>query len=427
MSRGVRASIIISVAAFLVLSGLAVAQNFGRVTVVVKNDEGEPIKGVKVTATTPALERFREEKTTNKRGKAVFSFADASFPYKFEFEHGAYPYFETTIQPEIQSSITRDITLSKSGSSRDPGAEEAEEAGETQVVYTPAEEVFNEGVMALQEQGDLETAKAKFLQALEKDPDMGLAYSALAGVYLEEGSYEKALEAADELLRRDSENPRGLRIRYEAHNALGNDEEAQAALKKLKQLDRGGDTVKFIYNEGVSASKVGDYATAKERFNEALELDPKLVPAIKALAIIHINEESWEKAAEMAKRHLELAPGDVTSLRIRFDAYRNLGDTAKAKEAMEALAQADPTVVINEFMQKGVQLFEGGDAAGAIANFEQVLTIDPDHARAHYRLGIAYVSTGDTAKAKEHLQKFLDLAPDDPEAPTARDMLQYLE
>jgi tetratricopeptide (TPR) repeat protein len=426
MSRGVRASIIISVTAFLVLSGLAVAQNFGRVTVVVKNDDGEPIKDVKVTVTTPALERFREEKTTNKRGKAIFSFADVSFPYKFEFEHGAYPYFETTIQPELQASITREITLSKSGSSRDPGAEEAAEAGETRVVYTPAEEVFNEGVIALQG-GDLETAKAKFLQALEKDPEMGLAHSAIAGVYLELGDYEKALEAADFLLDRDPENPRGYRIRYEAQNALGNEEEAEAALKKLKQLDRGGDTVKFLYNEGVAASKVGDYTIAKERFNEALELDPKLVPAIAALAIIHINEEDWAKAAEMAERHLELDPGNVTSLRIRFDAYRQMGDTAKAKEAMDALAKADPTVVINEFMQKGVELFDGGDAAGAIEDFEQVLTLDPDHARAHYRLGIAYVSAGDTAKAKEHLQKFLELAPNDPEAATARDMLQYLE
>ena len=40
-------------------------------------------------------------------------------------------------------------------------------------------------------------------------------------------------------------------------------------------------------------------------------------------------------------------------------------------------------------------------------------------------LGLVYVNTGDSAKAKEHLQKFIDLAPDDPEVATAKQMLDY--
>ena len=35
--------------------------------------------------------------------------------------------------------------------------------------------------------------------------------------------------------------------------------------------------------------------------------------------------------------------------------------------------------------------------------------------------------TGDTRKAREHLRRFLELAPDDPEASSAGEMLGYLE
>jgi Tfp pilus assembly protein PilF len=42
-------------------------------------------------------------------------------------------------------------------------------------------------------------------------------------------------------------------------------------------------------------------------------------------------------------------------------------------------------------------------------------------------LGLCYVNSGDNAKAKEHFSRFLELAPDDPDAGTAAEMVQYLE
>ena len=50
----------------------------------------------------------------------------------------------------------------------------------------------------------------------------------------------------------------------------------------------------------------------------------------------------------------------------------------------------------------------------------------PDHAKANYLLGIALVGE-DPAKAKGLLEKFIALAPNDPDAATAKEMLQYLE
>ncbi len=41
-------------------------------------------------------------------------------------------------------------------------------------------------------------------------------------------------------------------------------------------------------------------------------------------------------------------------------------------------------------------------------------------------LGLCYVGEDNKEKAKEHLGKFLELAPNDPDAGTAQEMLKYL-
>ncbi len=421
MFKGLRAQVLMVLVLLLIGNGIAEAQAFGRVTVVVKNDQGQPLQGVKVIVTCDALERFREETKTNKKGKATVSVTDATKTYNFRLEYPDYQPAEISIKPEVRGNVTREVMLSEG-----QVVTTKEEGGaESRVVFTPAEKLFNEGVTVLKK-GDFEAARAKFMEALGKNEKMAPAHSAIAGIYLEQKNYEAALASIKRYMELEPGNPNGYFMLYDAHSGLGNQKEADAALKALKEADRGGDTVTLIYNAGVEAAKTGNNVSAKARFNEALELDPSFKPAIFALAVIHNGEGAYQQAAEYAEKHLALEPGHKTSLRIRWDAYRQLGDEEKARMAFKDLAGADPKVLATEFYNKGNSLFEAGDTAGAIAEFERVLELDPAYARAHYRLGVCHVGTGNNAAAKEHLQKFLEMAPDDPEATTARDMIAYL-
>ena len=414
--RRLSPQILLSLALFLITDAALEAQAFGRVTMLVKDKEGKPLEGVSVVVTCDALPKFREELKTNKKGRAIASFTDATKVYNFHLEYADFQAQDVSVKPTIRSSTTREVTLTEGQIVRTG-------AGET--VFTAAEKAFNEGVVALQS-GDMATAKDRFLAALEKNEKMLLVHSALAGVYLEEENYQAALDSTQKFLESEPDNPRGVRMLYEAHSALGNKKEAEAALKALSNLDQGGDTVAMIYNEGVAAIKVGDYAGARVKFLKALEIDPDLKEAVGAMAIIHFQDGDFQKAAAMAERHLELDPGNNKSLRVRWDAYTKLGDTEKTAAAFTALADADPKVLITELYNTGNDLFENGDTPGAAASFEKVLEIDPDHPRAHYRLGVCHVGAGDNAAAKEHLQRFLELAPEDPEASVANDMLRYL-
>ncbi len=428
MSRVLRTPILTALALALVFGGAAHllgtaahAQAFGRITLLVVDKEGNPVPGVKIVCTQAELAKIRIEETTNKKGKAVFSVADATKVYNFHLEYEGIPPMDVEFKPEVRGNVTREITLDKGQATA-----ERDESGETTVYYTPAERVFNTGVEALQA-GDMATAKEKFLAALDKDPKMAAAHSAMAGVHLAEENYQAALTSVDQLLELEPENTRGFRMRYEAHKALGNDKEADEALDALSKLGGGGDTVTILYNEGVQAAKIGDLKSARARFEEALALDPNMTHALTGVAFVYMNEKSYAEAAATAEKILTLEPNHEKALAIRYDAYRGLGDKAKTEEALKALAAVNPQALVEQFFNQGVALFNAGDSAAAVEQFEAVLQIDPKNAQAHYRLGVAQVSAGDMAGAKEHLQKFLELAPDDPEAPAAKDMLSYIQ
>ena len=416
MINRLRSQVLVTLILSLALSSAIEAQAFGRMTVVVRNEQGEPLQGVKVTVTCEEIPKFREETQTNKKGRAIVSVTDATKVYDFYFEYEDFQPAELPIKPEIRGNITREVTLSA-------GQLVTTDTGT--VTYTPAERIFNEGVVALQA-GDLATAKTQFLAALEKDSDMVPAHAALAGVYLEQKDYESALETIHTYMELEPGNPNGLFMLYDAHNALGNRDEADAALKALKAADKSGDTVALIYNAGVAAVKVGNYVTAKARFLEALELDSSLDVAVGALAVIFHREGDHLQAVKYAEKHLELEPGNERSLRIRWEGYDKLGEKEKAETAFQDLAAVDPKVLAVELFNKGNELFESGNTADAITEFKRVIQIDPDHARAHYRLGVSYVGAGNTAEAKMHLEKFIEMAPEDPEVATAKDMLTYL-
>ena len=421
--RGTQARILIALILLVLLSGgAAFAQSFGRLLLVFKDAEGNPVPGVEVTITCDAITTFRQEKTSNKKGRVTVSVTDATHIYNLRAEHGAYPPLDTEIKLELGTTTNREIILKK------PEQGQSDSGGQQQptttVVYTPAERVFNEGVELLKAD-DMAGAKVKFLESIQKDSKMALAHSALAGVYLEEKDYASALASVEIFRELDPDSPRGVRMLYEAHSGLGNQKEADDALKELKKFG-GDDTAKMIFNEGVQATKVGDFTSAKKRFLEALEVEPNLSEATGALAIIYYNDDSWAEAAAMAERHLTLRPDDQKMMQLRYDAYRLAGNEEKAKESLKILAGVNPDVLISQFYNTGVAYFEAGDMEKAKLEFQRILEIKEDHANSHYRLGICFVSTGDSEAAKKHLNRFLELAPNDPEAPTAKDMLSYL-
>lgn len=413
------------------LLGLAasVAQaQLARVSITITDMAGEPLKGADITATTDGR-AFEETQTTNKKGVAKFAFIDGTVTYKLTIEKEGYITREVPLKPKIGVSMRETYELV----TPDEAAASQIAAGDAQAMadsgpkkrYTPAQLAFNDGVEALKTQ-DYDSAEVQFKQALELDAELNEAHSALASVYIEKGKADEALFHAQAFAAVAEESPRSYRLLYEAHRLAGNSEEADKALKQMSKLADSGDAAALRFNEGLAAIEVGDFENAEQHLLAAIEAQPDLHDAVQALAILSINQKNYQRAAEMAERFLAARPGDVKLLKIRWDAYSGLGDEAKTKEAFEQLAAADPSVVVKQLFEAAQNQFNSGNTEQAIAGFQQILQLDPDHPGSHYQLGLCFVNQGDNAKAKEYLGRFLEIAPNDPQAPAAKDMLGFL-
>jgi Flp pilus assembly protein TadD len=93
----------------------------------------------------------------------------------------------------------------------------------------------------------------------------------------------------------------------------------------------------------------------------------------------------------------------------------------RRSQELVARVEVDPGAV--ELLSGRAEIhFREGRRQEARAELLEVLEIEPDRARAHYMLGLIYAQD-DTAKAREHFERFIALAPEAPEVATAKQLL----
>jgi tetratricopeptide (TPR) repeat protein len=197
-------------------------------------------------------------------------------------------------------------------------------------------------------------------------------------------------------------------------------------MDELMEAEGMAATAKTVYNEGSAAYQAEDLDTALAKFREAVKMDPSLYDAHHAIATILVHRGDHAGAAEAADRALDLTPDDLRTLRVALDAPRGVGNAERATEIAKRLAAVDTEFGAVGLLQRGGELFNSGDVAGARDLLEQALAIDPSLGKAYYLLGLCALNSGDTDRAKQHLAKFLELDPDAAEAATAREMLGAL-
>lgn len=182
-----------------------------------------------------------------------------------------------------------------------------------------------------------------------------------------------------------------------------------------------------VFNVGVDALQAGDLDAAAENFRQAATIDPEFPAPYRALAAIAMEREDWAAAAESTERLLELEPNDPEGLRTMYYATLMLGDTERVPPAARSLAAADPTIVETEMSTHARQLFEANQFELARTLLAVIVEVRPDLAEAHYLLGLCCNSLGDKTCARSEFETFLELAPDHPDAATAKAMIEYLE
>ncbi len=409
--------------ALLATPGLAQTGLF-RATVV--DGDGNPISGVQVTVTTEQLSSYRKSMTTDKKGTIRLRFQQNQLQYRFDFlyEKPGFQSFTVPVAPSVTQQMREEYVMDKAETQviQSHGDLGAVVTGSSNV----AVEAFNAGLSA-QREGDLATARDQYKAALAEDPELSPAQMALAQVLLDQSDYAGAVAAADRALGMSVNRADALRVKYQALHALGNESEAKAVAAELAEADGAVASAKRLYNEGGVAFQAGDKSSALAKFRQAAELDPSLTDAHHAIATLELGEGNHQASAEAAEKALAMGSEDVRTLRVLYDAYDALGRTEQVAEIAPRLAAIDPDFGGPKLLEQAAALWNAGQTEKAVDMSRMALSMDGNLGKAYYFIGLHHLSSGENAEAKAALGKFVEMAPEDPDAATAKEMMDYIE
>ena len=200
------------------------------------------------------------------------------------------------------------------------------------------------------------------------------------------------------------------------------DEDQQRAIEML-EAGVDADAVEAAFTLGRDAMTAGNFDEAVEHFTVAAENDDQHV-ILANLAQALSGAGRHEDAAENYRLALVQDPENPIYLQNRGIALGNSGDVEGAVEAIGQAAVLDPTMAGSGHFNLGIIFINRGQLAEAVESFQSSVEADDTNAQAYYQLGLALVGSA-PADAVEPLERFLELAPDDPNALTAQGLLEF--
>jgi tetratricopeptide (TPR) repeat protein len=297
-------------ALIILLSAIpAFAGTQGRVSGKVLDSAGNPIEGVTVTVTTPAIRSFKVSVTTRKDGSYGYIVNDATLLYDVKMEKEGFvgvamskqkfSTVEVTIVPNQMMLKPSEAPAARPGAGAGPARAAAPSSNDQAVA------AFNAGVDAMNA-GDKAAAETKFQEAVGKNPDLPAGWQALATLAYQKKDYAKALEYGQKALDLDpSETDLYGRMKDAAEK--GGDKKAAAEWQK-KYDEVNADSPEVLYNKGVDAWNKKKAKDAEDFFTKAVAAKPDFAMAHYQLGMVSLNLKKNAAAKEHLQKYVELDP-----------------------------------------------------------------------------------------------------------------------
>ena len=189
-----------------------------------------------------------------------------------------------------------------------------------------------------------------------------------------------------------------------------------------------------LYNEGKYEEALPQVDKAYKTLTDALtklkdeeakaELAPELLKIERVLGICMAQAGTKKEEAEpYLLKALERNPKDERVIAGLIETSKAKADKAaeqKYTAMLEAIQGPNPDLIYN----KGVEAFNAGKTKEAKAHLLKALEVDPKYAEAHYLLAMVEFGENNLRGTKQHLEKYIELAPTGKNAATAREMLK---
>ncbi|NNF51610.1 MAG: tetratricopeptide repeat protein [Gammaproteobacteria bacterium] len=264
----------------------------------------------------------------------------------------------------------------------------------------------------------------KRMQPVLSDVELGRAYGRMGLVFQAFRMQEAAGASHRNAMALDPTNPRWHYFVAIYSEETGNLEGALALYRTV--LAMAPDYPNTLLRIGRVSLEAGKLADASEAFEALLEKQPDLAaPALAGLGTIALQEKRLEEGVDLLERALVLQP-QATQLHYRLaQAYRQLGDTDKAREHLEKrgdrIAWApDPWVEEMKararhpsyYVQQGIEAVKQGEMERAAMHLDLALALDPENVEALTRMAVLIGLNARREDAEYLISQALRLDPD---------------
>ncbi len=197
---------------------------------------------------------------------------------------------------------------------------------------------------------------------------------------------------------------------------------AIAALTEANQIDATRDVLWYRLGDAYRMSAINqtDKAEKQKRYGSAVDSYQKA---------IQIKQDNLQagKEKDAAKANQQLSGFYINMA----DAYAKSGKIDDAVKAYEAGAKADPAQAGSVYFNIGAVYTNAGRVDDANTAFDKCIAADPTRAEAYYQKGVNLLGKATLQGSKtiappgtaEAFQKYLEIAPEGPNAQSAKDLL----
>jgi tetratricopeptide (TPR) repeat protein len=195
--------------------------------------------------------------------------------------------------------------------------------------------------------------------------------------------------------------------------------------------------LKAMFDTGLTALRAGNFDEAIASFEKTTVMVPTCADCYANLGIAYASKKDLDKAIAAELKAVELRPTLVNAWNELANLYNQKGQHDKAMEASNKAAElaaaaggatAGGGASASTLYNQGVILWNQNKFAEAKEKFDAAAKADPKHAEAQFMVGMAALNvSGDTKAAVAAFETYLQLAPNGPNAPKAKEFVGALK
>ncbi|MCC6198353.1 MAG: PEP-CTERM system TPR-repeat protein PrsT [Burkholderiales bacterium] len=252
---------------------------------------------------------------------------------------------------------------------------------------------------------ELESLSAS--DAEKREPDV-----ALIQAHLRTHEYDKALAAADALIKKQPKSAFAYNVKGAVYAAKGDLKNARQSYDKAISLDPN--LVSALFNLANLDGLERKFADAKTRFEQVLVKEPKSERALLGLTQVLVASGAPAKdVVASLERAVAANPSSPTARQALISYHATQKDWPSAIRAAQAAQAAIPDVpAILELL--GAAQIMAGERNQAIETFQRLARLQPDNPVPLMRIGGIHASQKNYADAIVSLKNALSVAPANP-------------